>query len=84
MTTVKTAITERADLFKKREARGRRVGISRSQFFAQAAEQFLENNRNRRLRQQIDEAHADGLLPEEEDLLRAIKGRQRTLIEGEW
>lgn len=84
MTTVKTAISVRADLFKKIEAMCRRLGISRSQFFAQAAEQFLENNRNRRLRQQIDEAHADGLLPEEEDLLRAIKGRQRTLIEGEW
>jgi hypothetical protein len=84
MTTVKTAISVRPELFRQVETICRKLGISRSQFFAQAAEEFIKRSQTRRLQNQINEAYAEEPTPHEIELLRSIKRKQRGLLEDKW
>ena len=53
--------------------------ISRSRFFALAAEEFIRRHQNREMLQRVAEAYADGLDPQEQALLRAMRHHQRKM-----
>lgn len=84
MNSVKTAISIQSSLFKEVDSVCRQLGISRSQLFAVAAEDFIRRHRNRRLLEQINRAYSETDQKEERNLLDAIKRKQRKIAEGEW
>ena len=83
MNSVKTAISMPADLFRRVEKLCEKMGVSRSKFFALAAEELLEKNRKQRLIEKINEAWKDGLDEEDERFLRSSKHMARVLWEDE-
>ena len=67
MAHVKTAISLDEGLFREAEEWAGKLGISRSQLFARAAEEYVRRREDEELLARLNEAHADGLAPEEEE-----------------
>jgi hypothetical protein len=65
MTHVKTAISLDESLFREAEDWAGKLGVSRSQLFARAVEEYVRRHENEELLRRLNEAHADG--PDEED-----------------
>ncbi len=84
MGTVKTAISLQEPLFKKVEAVADTLSISRSRFFALAAEAFIKEHENEQLLKQINAAYEDEPDAEEQEIRRRWRRKQRQLAEGEW
>ena len=84
MTSVKTAISVPSKIFEQAEAVALAMNVSRSRLYVQALEEYLRQREIRRLLEQINAAYADGLTPEEEQLLAATRRYQRAMIENEW
>lgn len=81
--TVKTAISIREDLFAEAEQLAKELGVSRSQVFAMALEEFIARRRNRQLLEALNRAYADEPTDEEQALLRAVRRVQREVAD-EW
>jgi hypothetical protein len=62
---VKTAISLDESLFREAEDWAGKLGVSRSQLFARAVEEYVRRRENEELLRQLNAAHADG--PDEED-----------------
>jgi metal-responsive CopG/Arc/MetJ family transcriptional regulator len=87
MPHVKTAISLDESLFKEAEALARKMGVSRSQLFARAVEDFIRQRENEELLERLNAAHADG--PDEEEReymerMRVYQGRLINRLEGEY
>ncbi len=65
MAHVKTAISLDESLFREAEDWAGKFGVSRSQLFARAVEEYVRRHENEELVRRLNEAHADG--PDEED-----------------
>lgn len=70
MAHVKTAISLDESLFREAEEWAGKLGISRSQFYAKAVEEYVRERENEELLQRLNEAHADGPDEEDEEALR--------------
>jgi len=81
--TVKTAISIREDLFAEAERLAKELGVSRSQVFAMALEEFIAQRQNRQLLDALNSAYADEPTEEERALLRAMRRIQREVAD-EW
>jgi predicted transcriptional regulator len=57
---VKTAISLDESLFREAEDWAEKLGVSRSQLFARAVEEYVRRHENEELVRRLDEAHADG------------------------
>lgn len=79
----KTAVSMDEGLFEEAEAWAGKLGISRSQLFARAVEEYVRKRENEELLRRLNEAHADG--PDEEDLesLRHGQALFRQVLERE-
>ena len=77
MAHVKTAISIEESLFREAEALAGKLGISRSQLFARAIEEFIRERENRELLERINAAYADGLDEEEKELLERYRDYYR-------
>lgn len=84
MATVKTTISLQEPLFQKVEALTNVLSISRSRFFALAAEAFIKEYENRQLLEQINAAYEDQPDPEEQEIRHRWRRKHRQLAEGEW
>ena len=84
MGTVKTAISLQEPLFKKVEAVADTLSISRSRFFALAAEAFIKEHENHQLLEQINAAYEDEPDTKEQEIRRRWRRKQRQAAEGEW
>lgn len=73
MAKVKTAISVDEKLFKEADERASKMEISRSEFYARAVEKFVREEENRELFERLNEAHADGMDEEDEELLERYK-----------
>jgi hypothetical protein len=67
---VKTAISLDESLFREAERWAGKLGVSRSQLYAKALEEYVRGRENEELLRRLDEAHADGLDDEDEEALR--------------
>ena len=65
MAHVKTAISLDESLFREAEDWAGKLGVSRSQLFARAVEEYVRRHENEELLRRLNEAHAGG--PDEED-----------------
>lgn len=82
MPNVKTAISLPAPLFKKTESLARKLKVSRSRFFAMAAQEFIERYTNAELLTRINDAWKDGLDENEKSTLKAMRRVQRHLADA--
>lgn len=83
MANVKTAISLDESLFDQVEATTRELKISRSRFFAMAAQEFIERRRNRALLAAINAACDDELDEEDAEFIRRIKQYSGKVLD-EW
>jgi len=87
MAHVKTAISLDESLFREVEDWAGKLGVSRSQLFARAVEEYVRRHENEELLRRLNEAHADGLDDEEKEYLermRVYQGRLIDRLEGEY
>ena len=75
MATVKTAISIEEDIFREVETMTRKLHISRSQFFSQAAKCMIERKENAGLLRRINEAYG-GLHESEEEKTQRVRERK--------
>jgi Ribbon-helix-helix protein, copG family len=79
---MKTAISLPETTFEQATKKARELGISRSEFFARAAELYLDELDGHSLTRQIDEAlQAAGT---DESGSAAVAAGRRRLAEGDW
>jgi hypothetical protein len=79
---MKTAISLPETIFEQATKKARELGISRSEFFARAAELYLDELDGHSLTRQIDEAlQAPGT---DESSSAAVAAGRRRLAEGDW
>lgn len=83
MSTVKTAISIKRDLFDAVEQFARQLHLSRSQVFSQAVQILVEKKRNLELLSRLNQAYAE---PQTEELVRSAhaKPKQTRLVKGSW
>lgn len=87
MAHVKTAVSMDEGLFRNAEEWAGKLGVSRSQLFSRAVEEYVRRREDEELLARLNEAHADGLTPEEEELLermRVYHGRLLDETGNEW
>jgi len=70
MAHVKTAISLDESLFREAENWAGKLGVSRSQLFARAVEEYVRRHEDEDLVRRLNEAHADGPDEEDEEALR--------------
>lgn len=70
MAHVKTAVSMDERLFQEAEEWAEKLGVSRSQLFARAVEEYVRRQENEDLVRKLNEAHADGPDEEDEEALR--------------
>jgi len=70
VTHVKTAISLDEGLFREAEEWAGKLGVSRSQLFARAVEEYVRRHENEELLARLNEVHADGPGEEDEEALR--------------
>ncbi len=86
MAKVKTAISIESDLLDKASDIAQELEISRSQVVSQALEEFIQHYRNRQLLEQINSTFDDMPNEDEEQMLKAMRQKQKKLWEedGRW
>lgn len=87
MSHVKTAVSMDEALFREAEKWAGKLGVSRSQLFANAVSEYVRERENEELLKRLNEAHADGLDEEEKEYLERMRVHQGRLIdrlEGEY
>ena len=70
MVHVKTAISLDESLFREAENWAGKLGVSRSQLFARAVEEYVRRHEDEDLVRRLNEAHSDGPNEEDEEALR--------------
>jgi metal-responsive CopG/Arc/MetJ family transcriptional regulator len=84
MESVKTAISIDKSLFTQANALARKMKVSRSRLFVIALENYMRQQENRKLLEEVNAVYADGPSNEEQELLRRMRKSSRRLIEGKW
>jgi predicted transcriptional regulator len=81
---VKTAISIDDGLLHEADEIARKMGLSRSRFFALAVGDFLERRRGEQMLVRLNELYADGMVPEEKRRLKGIKAKVRRTVKEGW
>jgi predicted transcriptional regulator len=84
MPNVKTAISLEPNLLFQVGELATSMNVSRSRVFALAVEEFVKRRRSEQLTQQLNDAYAEGLDEQEQELLRRMRPIHQRLSEGEW
>ena len=83
MTVVKTAISLDASLFDQINELTQELSVSRSGFFALAAQEFIERYENQKLLEALNAAY-DDVAASETTLPGEMRERHPALAEGKW
>jgi len=84
MTVVKTAISLEASLFDQINELTRELEVSRSRFFALAAQEFIARHENRKLLDALNAAYDDLPASDGPAMAGEMRDRHRALMEGQW
>lgn len=82
--SVKTAISIKKALFDQADQMAQKMKISRSNLIALALENYLKQQQNRALFDQMNAAYADAPDPDEKLRLSKMRKKYRKLVEGTW
>lgn len=75
MSTIKTAISIDKELFKRIEEQRRQLGVSRSQFFAQAIEEYFHRRETQSIIKALNNVYGEEKPDIEEEAFRKQAGR---------
>jgi len=81
---MKTAISIEDGLLRDADETARRMGLSRSRFFALAVGDFLRRQRREQMLRRLNEVYANGMEPAEKRLLKGITTRVRRTVKERW
>ena len=84
MSTIKTAISIQEPLFKEVESLAREMRISKSQVFALAAREFIQQARSQDLLKKINRVYSEEPQYSEKALREKRKSYHRRMVQGEW
>ncbi len=84
MKTIKTAISIDGDVFRRVRKLTKKLHISRSRFFSQAARYMIDRDENCELLRKIDAACADDDTPEERDFRDRVRKYSRRNVRNTW
>ena len=84
MGNIKTAISIEKHLFEEAETLAKGLNITRSRFFALAAEEFIQRHKNQKLLDAINRAHDDLSEVDDEKYLNRMRSRHRNLVKEQW
>ena len=84
MESIKTAISIDKSLFAQANALARKLKMSRSRLFVTALKDFIRQQENRELLEQINAVYADEPDEAEKELRRRTRKSHRRLVEGQW
>lgn len=84
MESVKTAISIDKSLFIQANTLARSMKISRSRLFVIALEDYIRQQENRKLLEEVNTVYADEPSDEDKELLRRMRKSYRRLVEGQW
>jgi predicted transcriptional regulator len=77
---MKATISIDDPLLREADEIARRMGLSRSQFFARAVGDFLRQQRQEKMLLRLNEVYAGGARPGEKRLLNSIKAKVRATM----
>lgn len=81
---VKTAILLQQSILERMDKLARELNLSRSQLFAQAADEFLRRHQGGDLVGAINRAYESSPDLEEEEQMKRMRHLHRRAVEGEW
>jgi metal-responsive CopG/Arc/MetJ family transcriptional regulator len=81
---VKTTISIDDRILREADETARRMGLSRSRFFAMAAGDFLQRRRQEQMLLRLNEVYLSEQKPAEKRLLRGIKAKTRRTVKDRW
>jgi len=81
---MKTAVSMEDSLLREADKTAKRMGVSRSRFFALAVGDFLERQRRDQMLSQLNEVYADRTDPAEGMLLKSVKAKSRRTLRDTW
>ena len=84
MTVVKTAISLDASLFDQINELAQELSVSRSRFFALAAQEYISRHENRKLLDALNAAYGDLSGSAETELPGEMRDRHPVLAEEQW
>jgi metal-responsive CopG/Arc/MetJ family transcriptional regulator len=84
MSTVRTAISMQESTFRKADRLARRMKISRSRFFARAAEEFIRRHQGRELLENLNKVYGQGPDEDEKAILERTRSLERRRVKGTW
>jgi len=84
MESIKTAISIDKSLFTQANALARKMKVSRSRLFVMALENYIRQQENLKLLEEVNAVYTDGPSDEEKELLRRMRKSSRRLVEGQW
>lgn len=84
MATIKTAISIPESLFREVDLLAKKMKISRSELVAKSMQWFLENQKNRNIWEELNQAYSDSPNIHEKKRQNQVKTHHRKLVEGEW
>jgi metal-responsive CopG/Arc/MetJ family transcriptional regulator len=83
LSSVKTAISLEKSLLDKIDAAAKNLSVSRSKFFAVAAEKYIHRIETQELIDKLNEAYSEGLDDTEKKVLKGMKTVMQRHSEGE-
>ena len=84
MPSVRTAISVEKSLLDKIDETAKNLHLSRSKFFAVAAEDYLHRMETQELIDRLNEAYSDGLDDTEQSVLKGMKTVMQKQAGNEW
>jgi metal-responsive CopG/Arc/MetJ family transcriptional regulator len=81
---VKTTISIDDRILREADETARRMGLSRSRFFAMAAGDFLQRRWQEQMLLRLNEVYLSEQKPAEKRLLRGIKAKTRRTVKDRW
>lgn len=83
MAQINTAISIHESLFRDTDAIAQEMHVSRSQVVALALEEFVHHYLNKKILEQIKEAYAETLTPDEKEILDKMRLHQERLLDND-
>jgi hypothetical protein len=84
MSTVRTAISMQESTFRKAERLAKKMRISRSRFFAQAAEEYIRRHQGRELLENLNKVYGQPPDEDEKAFLEMARAAERRRVKGTW
>ena len=81
MPNVKTAISIEQSIFEKINTIAKKLNVSRSYIFSQAAKEYIQRHQNMELLQQLNEVYDD---QQTDSLVQKMRPKHKKMVNDQW